>query len=429
MPAVAEVVSSTPPQSATRTIRIGILGLGQVGQAVARLASGNIRLKQAGLRFRIAGALVRDVDRVRQCPAFPGVTADPAVFMDGRHDLVIEALGGLEPARTLVTQVLGRGVPVVTANKTLVAACGDELSTLAARCATTLRYEASALAGVPFLGALAARPLVSDVREFVAVVNGTSNFILSRLDTGRETFATALGLAQSFGLTEPDPSRDLDGLDAADKLSLLASVFGWGSIPAEGLEVQGIAAVTPQDLDAARSLDATIKPVVWASRSASGIGAFVGPALVPSRHPLAALADTLCGIQLSGQYVRDLFFSGPGAGPDVTAATIIDDAVEALSTARHVTGATTRYAAPLPVSSPNTEWFVHARFPGVVPDGPAAAQLFAAHQLSVGAVTAPRGDGLWVRVGNASRRQLTDGLNGLVRTHRVHCRAMRSLVP
>jgi homoserine dehydrogenase len=429
MPAAAEVVPSTAPQSAARTIRLGILGLGQVGQAVARVASGNARLKETGLGFRIAGALVRDIDRVRRCPRPSRLTTDPAAFLRGQYDVVVEALGTIEPARTIICRLLSRGIPVVTANKALVAACGQELSELAARHGTTLRYEASALAGVPFLGALAARPLVSDVEQFLAVVNGTSNFILSRLEADRATFADALMHAQSLGLTEPDPSRDLDGLDAADKLSLLASVFGWGNIPADRIDVQGIAGLTSQDLVVARSIDATIKPVVWARRSPAGISAFVGPVLVPSRHPVAALADTLCGIQLSGRYVPDLFFSGPGAGPDVTAATIVDDAVEAVSTLPQVGVTRTRHAPPTSIGSPDTDWFVSARFPGVVPDQSAATHIFRSQNLDVTVVSAVGGDALWVRVRRASRRQMNDAVTGLARTHRVQCRAMRSLVP
>jgi homoserine dehydrogenase len=155
-----------------RLVKVGIAGLGQVGQAVARLAPSATRLRDVGLRVRIVSALVRDVDKPRRC-ARPRLTSNPSAFLRGHYDVVIEALGAIEPARSLVSRLLGRGVPVVTANKALVAAHGPELTALAARRGTAFRYEASALAGVPFLGALAARPLVSDVQRFTAVVNGT----------------------------------------------------------------------------------------------------------------------------------------------------------------------------------------------------------------------------------------------------------------
>src|SRR5688572_29696956 len=132
MSAAAELDQSVVPHAAAaRTVRIGLLGLGQVGQAVARLAQGNSRLEDAGLRFRVTGALVRDITRLRRAPTPPRLTADPAAFLRGQYDVVIEALGAIEPARTIVSRLLARGVPVVTANKSLVAAHGRELSALA----------------------------------------------------------------------------------------------------------------------------------------------------------------------------------------------------------------------------------------------------------------------------------------------------------
>lgn len=403
--------------------------MGQVGQGVARLAADTSWTQDHGLRFRVTAALVRDVDRQRRCPTPARVTASPAAFLRGSYDVVIEALGAIEPAYGIVRQLLGRGIPVVTANKALVAARGQELKALAGRCGTTLRYEATALAGVPFLGALSARPLVSGVQHFAAIVNGTSNFILSRLEAGGSSFALALQEAQALGLTEPDPSRDLDGLDAADKLSLLASVFGWGSLAIASVDVQGIADITAQDLAIARSLDATIKPLVWATRSGDGVRAFIGPTLVPSRHPLGALDGTLSGIQLSGRYVSDLFFSGPGAGPDITAATLMDDAVEALTNVpRRLT--TSKPVPPAPsTSSPDTHWLVRAEFRGVLPNPSTAAQIFRAQDLDVLGVPVAHGDALWLRVGTTSRGRIERATAGLSHTHRVQCHAIRSLVP
>ena len=410
-----------------RTIRVGIIGLGQVGQAVARLAPEAERLKSSGLRFRVLGALVRDIDRPRRCPKPARLTTNPAAFLRGNYDVVIEALGAVEPARTIVARLLGRGIPVVSANKALIAAHGAELAALAARRGTSLRYEASALAGVPFLGSLASRPLVSDVNRFAAVVNGTSNFILSKLESEQCTFDQALAAALALGLTEPDPSRDLDGLDAADKVSLLAALFGWGSIPANAVDVQGIRDITPQDLSVAHTLGATIKPLVCASRSDSGLEAFIGPTLVPARHPLGSLAGTLSGIQFSGRYVSDLFFSGPGAGPDITAATILDDAVEAVSSAPRFA----RHAWKAPdapqLTAPATGWFVRAHFPGVVPDASAAREAFTTHGLRVRHVTDSVHDARWLVLDETTREEVTRALAGLRDTHRLQCLAIRAI--
>ena len=417
-----ELTSSHTP----RTVRVGILGLGQVGQAVARLTPDAGRLRAAGLNLRIVGALVRDINRPRRCSKPARLTTNPAAFLRGGYDVVIEALGDVEPARTLVSRLLGRRVPVVTANKALIAAHGSELAGLAARRGTVLRYEASALAGVPFLGAFASRPLVSDVHRFAAVVNGTSNFILSALEHRGESFEQALAQAQALGLTEPDPSRDLDGRDAADKLTLLASLFGWGAISSDYLEVQGIRDITPGDFEVARTLDATIKPVVCASRTDATLSAFVGPALVPTRHPLATLAGTLSGIQCSGRYVSDLFFSGPGAGPDITAATILDDVAEAVSVVP-AHRPSRKAPTPLTLVSPSTEWFVRARFPGLVPESDAASQLFASVGTSVLKTSHAIGETQWLKLGAATREGLNLSLASLAHRHRIQCVAIRSL--
>ncbi len=416
------------PAPGARLVRVGLVGLGNVGQAVARLAPDAQRLRTGGVRFRVVSALVRDVERPRRCPRPSRLTTNPEAFLRGHYDVVIEALGTIEPARTIVARVLGRGIPVVTGNKALVAAHGSELAALAARRGTSFRYEASALAGVPFLGALAERPYVADVSRFVAVVNGTSNFILSTIDAEGCSFENALSRAQRLGLTEPDPSRDLDGLDAADKFSLLASIVGWGRFPADALEVRGIRAIGAADLHAARRLDATIKPIVWASRTDAGLEAFVGPALVPSRHPLASLSGTLSGIQLSGRYVSNLFFSGPGAGPDVTAATILDDAVEAVSTVRRLPKriAQQRADCGLPIA-PLTGWLLRLGFPGVVPDASAAQALLSAAGLPVAAAAGGVDRSHWIRLAPTPTEVVTRAVAQLQHTHRIECQAIRAV--
>ena len=146
----------------------------------------------------------------------------------------------------------------------------------------------------------------------LAIVNGTSNYLLTSLAEPGASFDQALARAQELGYAEPDPSRDLDGLDAADKLLLLTSLFGWGRLSREALDVSGIRRVTADDLAAARSIGGTIKAVVSAERDATGVRAFVGPAFLPSTEPLASLGGALNGIRLDGRHVSNLFFSGPG---------------------------------------------------------------------------------------------------------------------
>ena len=241
------------PQSAIRTIRVGLLGVGQVGQAVARLAADRAATAHAGIRFRIEQALVRDVDKPRRCPMPARITSNPPAFLRGSYDVVVEALDTIEPARTLVARLLGRGTSVVTANKALVAEHGADLQAIAAAHGAAFRFEATALSAVPFLGTLAGRPLVSSVDRVLAIVNGTSNYLLTSLAEPGASFAQAVSRAQELGFAEPDPARDLDGLDSSDKLLLLASLFGWGRLSRPALEVRGIRDITADDLAAARS--------------------------------------------------------------------------------------------------------------------------------------------------------------------------------
>jgi len=414
------------PGGAIKTIRIGILGLGQVGQAVARLAADRGATAQAGLRFHVEQALVRDLAKPRRCPTPARITTDPLAFLRGNYDVVVEALAQVEPARTLVAKLLGRGTSVVTANKALVAEHGPSLESIAAAHGAAFRYEATALSAVPFLGTLAARPLVASVDRVLAIVNGTSNYLLTSLGEPGISLAQALSRAQALGFAEPDPSRDLDGLDAADKLLLLTSLFGWGRLSREALDVSGIRSVTADDLAAARSIGGTIKAVVSAERDAVGVRAFVGPAFLPSTEPLASLGGALNGIRLDGRHVSNLFFSGPGAGPDVTAATLLDDAIQAASYERQIHERPQSSTRPVFPASPATSWFLRVTFPGVLPGAIAVASLVAAAGLPVERVAdyaAP--NSRWLFIGPHGRRDLDAAIAKLASTHRLEAAAFR----
>jgi homoserine dehydrogenase len=419
-------VLDVSPQSAVRTLRIGLLGLGKVGQAVARLAADHDATAPAGLRFSIEHALVRDAKKPRACPK-PRITASHAAFLHGEYDVVIEALDALEPARALVSQLLARGTSVVTANKSLVAAHGAELAAIAVRSGASFRFEASALSAIPFLGTLAARPLVACVDRVLAIVNGTSNYLLTSLAKPGTSFDTALHRAQQLGFAEPDPGRDLDGLDAADKLQLLATLFGWGRLSRQTLEVKGIRHITADDLAAARSAGGVIKPVVSAQRERSCVRAFVGAAFLPISEPLSSLSGALNGIRLDGRHVSNLFFSGPGAGPDVTAATLLDDAVQAASGDRlHPRAATD--AAAIAAEAPVTRWFVRITVPGILPPVTAVSSLVTSCGLYVERVAEYSTKcSRWVLLGPHHRRDVEAALARLEVTHRIQTAAIRRI--
>lgn len=332
-------------------ITIALLGFGEIGSAVARCAERD--RASSPWPIHVAGALVRDIERPRAIDV--NLTRDVDRLFAARPDVIVEVLGGTEPARTLVRAALERGLPVVTANKTLLAYHGEELLDVAARTGAPLRYEASVLAGVPFLGMFAARPRAARVSALAGILNGTSNFILSRVAATGATLADATSEARQRGLAEPDPSRDLCGADAADKLAVLAWHFGLGSILPDAFETTGIAAINGDDVAMAHELGGVIKAVACLEQKSARITAFVGPALVPRAHRLAAVNGADNALLLETES-GPLFFSGPGAGPIPTATTILDDVVEA---ARGAQSSPRRHPRrPVAVTSPVTPWML-----------------------------------------------------------------------
>jgi homoserine dehydrogenase len=368
---ISDVRRDVRPHVAPRpsAIEITLLGCGTVGSAVAALAQ-----RPASVPIRITTAFVRDARRRR--PALPGDTlrtSDIAIALASSPDVVVELLGGTEPARTLVLAALERHIPVVTANKSLLAAHGRELRDAASVTGTPLLYEGAVIAGVPFLGTFARRAYASQLTSVVGIANGTSNFVLTRAAADRVGIVDAVAEAQRLGFAEPDPSKDVDGIDAAEKLAVLLQQFADVDARTSDIETGGISALTSADVELARELGGTIKPVIAADWSA-GINAFVGPAFVPSRHVLADVDDAENALLFDGPRGR-LLFRGPGAGPDVTAATVLDDVQEAWR------GALVETRSPLTaarVLAPETEWLIAIGAPRL-PRPADVADLLASH--------------------------------------------------
>ena len=371
-----QVVERAIRRSLPDQITIALLGLGHVGSAVARFA---LEPPSAlDISFRVSGALVRDITRPRATGDRVLLAAEGDTLVDQCPDVVIEVLGGLEPARTLVLRALERGIPVVTANKSLLAEHGDELFAAAATSGVPLCYEAAVLAGVPFLGTFARRPLAASVSGFSGIVNGTTNFILTEMSGGR-SYLDALAEAQRRGYAEPDPSNDVLGVDAAQKLAVLLRHFARFSVQPRQIETTGINRLSARDLRAAAALGAVIKPVATAAWTSDEVAAFTGPAFVPSSHVLARIDGVQNGILLTGAPGGDVLFAGPGAGPEATAATILDDVVEAIEQrmtprprAREVNVRAVTLAAPL------TGWFVRLTGPSL-PSGSEVSDLLGAY--------------------------------------------------
>jgi homoserine dehydrogenase len=369
---VLDETCSQEPATVPTPVRLGLLGLGTVGGAVARLSRADAPAFHArGVAPVVTAALVRDAARTRPAAALTAVlTSDVEQFFASPIDVVVEALGRTEPARTLVARALDAGIPVVTANKTLIAAHGDELFELARRRGTALRYEATCISGVPFLGTFERRPFASRVRGVTGILNGTSNAILSALSSG-VSFSDALADAQRRGLAEPDPTADLSGADAAQKLAILVGLFGGRSIAASEIPSSPLDTIDVRDVGAAAAFGGRVKPIAFAAWTDQGVRAFVSPAFLDDEHPLSRVSNVMNGVVLDADGGAQCFI-GPGAGPDVTAATILDDVVE-VTTERIVRvpdRAQTRRAA---VAHPDTRWFV--RIPARAPEAEVADLL------------------------------------------------------
>lgn len=311
----------------SKTLRVGLLGLGTVGQGLCALLEDkrDFLLSRHGVDLRVSRVLVRDMGRERRVrPPGASFASDAESFLESDFDIVVECMGGIEPAGSYIAAFLKRGTPVVTANKALLAEQGEALLALAARYGTQLRFEASVAAGIPILGLIERSLRTFTVTRVCGILNGTSNYILTRMAEEGDSMANALEEAKRLGFAEVDPSLDLSGMDAAQKLSVLVRALG-RTLPLKRVEVTGLDEVRAEDCDRARAFGCVLKPVAAAELAGNPAQGFVGPALVREDHPLAGVVGVTNGVHLLGNPLGALFLSGPGAGGPPTAASILDD--------------------------------------------------------------------------------------------------------
>lgn len=336
------------PDAKPGPARIALLGCGTVGREVAR----RLLSSAPRLNARLVSVLVRDPSRDRGLPSSL-FTSDFNRALDAQPDLVVELLGGLDPARDHVAEALARGIPVVTANKTLIAHHGESLAAAAARTGAALAYEAAVCAAIPILASL--RQLDGDrILAIRGVVNGSCNFILSRLAAGLP-FDAALDEARARGLVEPDPSADISGRDSAEKACILAAAAGHPGILPRHVPTEGIDRLTPDDLKAAHKLRCTIKLLAeldLAAPAPSTPTLRVGPTLIPRSHPLAGIDAEENALLITTELAGDLFLRGRGAGPAPTASAILGDIARLLT--NHRAAPRHHDAAPSPSPRPST---------------------------------------------------------------------------
>jgi len=314
-----------------RTLRVGLLGCGTVGTAVARLLSEHRDdiARRAGCRLEVSKVAVRDPSKRRDVPVDASAfTADPMdVIDDPDVDIVCELMGGSEPAGSLILAAFDRDKPVVTANKELLSTRGRELFDASEAKGLDLYFEAAVGGGIPLVRPLKESLTGERLTRIIGIVNGTTNFVLTRMSENGMSFAEALEEAQRLGYAEADPSTDVDGHDAAAKCAILASIAFNARVVAADVYREGIAGVSTEDIEFARRLGYVVKLLAIAELHEERIAARVHPAMIPSNHPLAAVRDAFNGVFVEGSNVGELMFYGRGAGGEPTATAVIGDLV------------------------------------------------------------------------------------------------------
>jgi len=387
------------------SLRVGLLGCGNVGGALVRLLvdDGDRIVARTGFRLEVAAVAVRSVARQRDVPVPPGVlTTDAhAVVSDPRVDVVVEVMGGIEPARALILAALKAGKPVVTANKELLANCGAELFEAASTAGVDLLFESSVAGGIPLIRPLRESLAGERIGRIMGIVNGTTNFILTRMTESAATYHDALAEAQSLGYAERDPTADVEGFDAASKAAILANVAFGARVVAGDVYREGISAVTPADIAVARRMGYVIKLLVVIEHEGDpgpdgpagaegggreSIAVRVHPAMLPGTHPLASVRDSFNAVFVEGDAVGELMFLGRGAGGMPSASAVLGDLLDAahnLTTGGAGRSVALRHIPLKPIDELSTAYYLALQVtdrPGVLH---AVTGVLGRHQVSV----------------------------------------------
>jgi homoserine dehydrogenase len=383
-----------PEQSAP--LRVALLGCGTVGTEVVRLLDRHSAdlAARVGAPLELAGVAVRRPQRVRDLPVDPALFTDDAAGLVARHDvdLVIEVVGGIEPARSWLLRALTSGKSVVTANKSLLAEDGASLHDAAATAGTDLYYEASVAGAIPLLRPLRESLVGDRVHRVIGIVNGTTNFILDRMDTSGAGFAEALEEATALGYAEADPTADIDGFDAAAKAAILAGLAFHTRVTAADVHREGISGVTVADMASAREMGCTVKLLAIAERSATetGVSVRVHPAMIPRSHPLAGVREAYNAVFVEAEAAGSLMFYGRGAGGAPTASAVLGDLVAAarnrLSGRRGPTESAYANLRVLPMGRTVTRYHVSLDVADKAGVLASVAAAFARHDVSIRSV-------------------------------------------
>jgi homoserine dehydrogenase len=322
------------PQSSS-VVRIGLLGCGNVGAALVQLVERQADVIEArtGVRLQISRVAVRNISRDREVELPEGVLTRDAhsVVNDPTVDVIVEVMGGIEPARELIAEAISHGKPVITANKELLANVGHELWAQSDAAGVDLLFEAAVAGGIPLIRALRESLRGEPVTRVMGIVNGTTNFILTKMTDEGADYSAALSEAQRLGFAERDPTADVEGFDAGAKAAIIASIAFGARVVAGDVYHEGISGVTAADIAIARRLGYVVKLLAIAEKidDTETIAVRVHPAMVPMNHPLASVRDSYNAVFVEGDAVGQLMFYGRGAGGFPTASAVLGDVIDA----------------------------------------------------------------------------------------------------
>ena len=320
-------------------IAIGFLGCGNIGSGVYRLLDerGEEIARNEGVSFTVKRALVRSLAKKRACGVPQEILTDRPedVLDDPQITIVMEFMGGVEPAASYMIRALEAGKTVVTANKMALATRWNDIVEAAQKHGAGLYYEASVCGAIPIIRAMSDSLQANRIESVMGIINGTTNYILSRMSSEDAAYADVLADAQRLGLAEPDPTADVEGYDAAYKLSILASLAFHQHVPVEAVYREGITAIAPLDVQCGREFGLTLKLLAIAKQENGRIQARVHPTFVPDAHPLASVSDAFNAVYVDGSACGEMMFYGRGAGDMPTASALVSDLIKAGKAKRH----------------------------------------------------------------------------------------------
>lgn len=343
-----------------KTVSVGFLGCGNVGCGVWELLNGFAQelAHRSDLKIIIRKVLVRDVNKARNASVPKELlTTDPDdVLSDKDISIVVEFMGGEQPATAYMLRALQNKKTVVTANKVAVALHWPELQKAAQENGMGLYYEASVCGAIPIIQTLTESLQANRITKLMGIINGTTNYILSRMTQNGENYEPVLYDAQRLGLAEPDPASDVEGLDAAYKLSIMASLAFHARVPFDKVYCQGITEITAMDIACGKEMGLTLKLLAIAKRDGNTVEARVHPTFIPQSHPLAAVSGSFNAVYLYGHACRELMLQGRGAGDMPTASAVVSDLIHAATHGIHSHPTFINEATPSKEMSFSDDW-------------------------------------------------------------------------